>query len=391
MDKLKNEKRLISPNKISLPVYDKENGILDEYIQTADKICQENFTCCICACLAWDPVCCPKCDKPFCRACLAKYGKNKICPFKCEINSFREITRNEKNYLNKIKIKCTNIGCSKFIPYSDYVTHLEKCSLRKYHCKNYPCKEEGYINEMIKHTKNCPYRIVECSKCKQNIKFSEMKVHQQELCPEIMVKCKLCKSSMKRGVYLKEHYSENNENVKCLKAQVDRWSQMYNEDINNKITEINELKNKIKEMEKNQKTYETENIKLKKNLEEIKYIFKKTYNKLFIAENEKVLENVLNINNEPKKKKDGEKHSNKENICLNEDIYSKNKTKKYSYNKTEYNTSNNSYSERRIDKFEISNKKDNSIEKMACRLLQSGKKGISIYTYYKNLNRLLNK
>ena len=389
MDKLKNEKRLISPNKISLPVYDKENGILDEYIQTTDKACQENFTCCICACLAWDPVCCPKCDKPFCRACLAKYGKNKICPFKCEINSFREITRNEKNYLNKIKIKCTNVGCSKYIPYTEYVKHLEKCSLRKYHCKNYPCKEEGYIKEMNKHSKICPHRIVECSKCKQNIKFCEMKVHQQEHCPEIMVKCKFCKCSMKRGIYLKEHLSENNENAKCLKAQVDRWSQMYNEDVNNKNNEINELKNKVKEMEKKQKTYEIENIKLKKNLEEIKYIFKKTYNKFFIAENEKVLENIVNIKSN--KKKEGENHSNKENICPNNDINLKSKTKRYTYNNNENYINSNSFNERRIEKFELGNKKDNKKEKMPCRLLQSGKKETSIYTYYKNLHSLLNK
>lgn len=250
MDKSKSQKRLISPNKIILPVSDKENGILDDFIQTNDKTCLENFTCCICACLAWDPVCCPKCDKPFCRSCIAKYGNSKICPFKCEINSFREMTRNEKNYLNKIKIKCTNVGCSKYFQYLDYKNHLEKCSLRKYHCVNYPCKEEGYIKNMINHTKICPHRVVECTKCKQNVKFCEMKIHQQEFCPEITVKCKFCKCPMKRGVYLKEHLSENNENSKCLKAQVERWAQMYNDDINIKNNEINELKNKIKEMEK---------------------------------------------------------------------------------------------------------------------------------------------
>ena len=56
MEKHKIDKRLISPNKIVLPNSDKENGVLDEYIQTNDKACQEIFTCSICTLLAWDPV-----------------------------------------------------------------------------------------------------------------------------------------------------------------------------------------------------------------------------------------------------------------------------------------------------------------------------------------------
>ena len=294
MDKVRIDKRLISPNKINLPISDKENGILDEYIQTNDKNCQEIFTCSICTCLAWDPVCCPKCDKIFCRQCLVKYGKNKKCPFQCESYSFREITRNEKNYLNKIKIKCTNVGCSKYIPYSDYVNHLEKCQLRKYHCKNQSCKEEGYINDMINHSKNCPYRMVECSKCKQNIKFSEMKVHQQEYCPEIIIKCKLCGCSMKRVLFLKEHKSEKNENVNCLKSQVEKWTKIYNEDINIKNKEISELKKKISEMKKNISIYETENANLKKNMNEIKLFLKNGYTKLFGQEKNK--DKISNIN-----------------------------------------------------------------------------------------------
>ena len=384
MDKIKNG--FISPNKITLPINDKENGILDEYIQTTDKACQENFTCCICACLAWDPVCCPKCDKPFCRACIVKYGKNKVCPFKCEINSYREITRNEKKYLNKIKIKCTNVGCSKYIPYSDYVNHLENCSLRKYRCINYPCKEEGYINDMLNHSKICPHRIVECSKCRQSIKFCEMKVHQQDQCPEIMVKCKFCKTSMKRGVYLKEHLSENNENSKCLKLQVEKWSQMYNDEINIKNNEINELKNKIKEMEKNHKKYEKENIKLKKNLDEIKYFLKKTYKKFFNEENEKVLENVFNIKNETNKKKKLENNIIKEYLCTGNNFFIRNKTNKYIYNKLEKNANNSSFTERRKIRIEIPNKRDCSNEEITNKLMKNGRRTITVYAPNKNLN-----
>ena len=281
----KNEKRLLSPNKIVIPTATNENGILDEYIQTNDQNCLEIFTCTICTCLAWDPVCCPKCDKPYCRGCIIKYGKNKSCPYGCNNDTFREITRNEKNFLNKIKIKCTNVGCSKYIQYSDYVTHLEQCNLRKYHCKNLPCKEEGYINDMLNHSKKCPYRLIECLGCKQLIKYCDIKIHKTEQCPEKMIKCNLCGSSMKRSVYLKEHKSENNENVKCLKLQVERWEKNYVDNINNKNREINELKNIVKVMEKQQRENENEIKNLKKTINDIKMFYKNGFNKFFPDEN----------------------------------------------------------------------------------------------------------
>ena len=49
---------------------------------------------------------------------------------------------------------------------------------------------------------------------------------------------------MKRGIYIKDHKSENNENVKCLKLQVENWTKLYNENINEKNKEISDLKNK---------------------------------------------------------------------------------------------------------------------------------------------------
>ena len=302
MEKYKINKRLLSPNRINLPITVNENGILDEYIQTNDKTCLEVFTCAFCNCLAWDPLFCSTCDKPFCRACLNKYGKNRKCPFKCDSNTFREITRNEKNYLNKIKIKCTNVGCQNYIPYSDYLNHLEKCQLRKYHCKNQNCREEGYISNMIKHSKICPYRMTPCAKCKQIITFSEMKTHQQEMCPEIVVKCQLCGICMKRGQYLKEHKSENNENVKCLQSQFDNWSKIYNEDMNYKNKEIMELKNKLKEMEKSQKIYKNDNANLKKSIGEIKSFFKSGYIKFFVPE--KKIEKSFNVIQEDSKTKE---------------------------------------------------------------------------------------
>ena len=295
-------KRNISPNKIILPLSDNENGILDDYIQTDDINCQETFTCSICQCLVWDPVFCSSCDKPFCRSCRFEYGENRKCPFKCDTSNLREITRNEKDYLNKIRIKCTNNGCSKYIKYFDYKTHLENCELRKYHCKNDPCKEEGFINDMINHPPICPYRKVVCTRCKGKVKFSDFDMHKSCLCPENIIKCKYCNSSMKRGTYLKEHQSKNNDNPNCLKKQIENLKRIYEVKLKEKNNLINSLNIKITLLEKKENHYKKENVDLKKCVEEMKSFFKKGYNK-FISEekNEINIENVLNNNDEIKK------------------------------------------------------------------------------------------
>ena len=265
------------------------------------------------------------------------------------------MTRNEKNFLDKIKIKCTNVGCSKYIQYSDYVKHLEKCNLRKYHCKNQSCKEEGYINEMLNHSKVCPFRLVECIKCKQHIKFCDIKSHKQELCPEIVTKCKLCGTTMKRSIYLKEHKSENNENVKCLKLQVERWEKNYNEDINNKNREISELKNMMKEMEKQEMEDQNEINKLKRMLNDIKLFYKNGFNRFFQDENvnRSNYNNNLDIRHEISKKIDSDNFP--------KDLTNKESNRKQKYNDYIYRTEiKKGYNSDKYRKISISKKDLNS-------------------------------
>ena len=293
------EKKNISPNKIILPLSENRSGILDEYIQTDDKNCQEIFTCSICQCLVWDPVCCFSCDKPFCRSCRFQYGEKKQCPFKCDTYNLREVTRNEKDYLNKISIKCTNNGCLKYIKYYDYKNHLEKCEFRKYHCNNEPCKEEGFFNDMVRHSENCPYRKIVCQKCKKYVKYCENDMHQKTLCPENIIKCKYCHSSMKRRVYLEEHQSKNNSNPNCLKKQIENIKDFYERKLSEKRTIINNLNNKINILEKKKNHYKKENDDLKKSVEEMRAFFQNGYNKFISQEkNEINVDKPLNINDE---------------------------------------------------------------------------------------------
>ena len=367
---LKKEKEITySPNKIKIPLSDNENGIPDEFIQTNDNNCQEIFTCAICSCLAWEPVCCPKCDKIFCRSCRLKYGENKICPFKCDSYTFREITRNERDFLNKINLKCSNPGCSEYVPYFSYKNHLEKCKFRKYHCKNDPCQTEGYLNEIIEHSKICKYRRIICHKCRLKVKYCEMKIHPNEQCPETIVKCKYCGLKMKRGIYQKEHSSKNNSNPNCLKIQMENLLKT----INKKDNEITDLKNRIKDLEKKNEKNEKENNNLKQKLKDIKQFITNGYNKYILEEedNEKNIGDILNINEEINKKNEieepkveKENFNVKKNYSVNVDKrYLNTESNFYSRNNNNYlnyksDTFNNSASEIKIDRISDSNKKE---------------------------------
>lgn len=333
--------KTISPNKINLPLDEKEKGILDEFIQTDDKNCKDIFTCSICSCLAWDPICCPKCDKIFCRSCRLKYGENKICPFKCDSYSFREITRNERDYLNKIKIKCTNSGCSKYIQYYDYLKHLEKCEYRKYHCKNDPCEKDGYLNEMMDHSYVCQFRRIICEKCQQKIRYKEKDIHSIKFCPENIVKCNKCGSKIKRGIYLRDHKSDKNDNPICLKIQLENLSKTYKEDMKSKNKEISDMKHQIKELERKNIKYKNEINDLKNNLKEIKDFIKNGYNKFISEENsEKNIGNALNINDEIKKKE----IINYEKVVCNTD----NKENKEKKPEIDFSSSGSNFYKRRL-------------------------------------------
>ena len=348
----------ISPNKINIPKSENE-GIFDDYIQTTDKECLETFTCQICSCLAWDPVSCPQCDKIFCRSCRLKYGDNKICPFKCNTYNIREMTRNEKGYLNRISIKCTNFGCSKYIPYSEYKSHLEKCEFKKYHCKNKSCKAEGLFSEMKTHSALCKYRTIPCKKCRQEVIISEMKMHERKECPEIITTCRLCGLKMKRGIYVKEHKSVNNDNANCLKRQLENLSKLYKEEQERRNQEINELKEQIKDLRQKNEKYEIENNKSKKSLEEIKQYITNGYNKYILEDNkDKNIgdDDVLNINNEIKKKEGSlfiKENLNNDNNYSSERKYLKTDSNEYNSN----NNKNNDYNSNTYKK--ESNKQSN--------------------------------
>ena len=286
-------------------------------IQVANEKTLKDWTC-FCGKLVFKPRICNKCHYVCCKDCIIKFMKecnNRYkCPIKCENTFFRKLNITEKRYINNIKLRCKHEGCNKFIEYTDYEVHLEKCEKRLYQCNNHPCESQGIREQMEKHSKICKYRMVSCNLCNEKIKYIDKEDHYSENCMEILVKCPFCGIFEKRKEYNRTHKSDD---AKCLKDLVEIKNKKINEyeaeikrlksenyNLRNEIKDnknlIEEKNKEIKELTKSKNDLIKKNNDKRKTIRDLKEYFKNSINKL--NEDDDESEQVLNINNEIKKK-----------------------------------------------------------------------------------------
>lgn len=195
------------------------DGIPLEYIASKTEILA-GLICSICQNLVWDPVEFENCSHTFCFYCIKKsLEKFKFCPI-CKQKSIK--LRPCKTYsrlCGEIKIKCKNSGCKETPSYSNYIEHLQKCNFKKYMCLNEGCIHKGTKQEAIEHSLVCEFRIIDCQYCHNPVKYCEFEKHSKTVCTQ-EYKCQFCKEKMERGKYFSQHFSENGDNINCLKAQV---------------------------------------------------------------------------------------------------------------------------------------------------------------------------
>lgn len=212
------------------PILVPENGIsFDDILSKIDESYLDIITCPICQNLVWDIVDCDQCGNLFCRNCI-KDATTKVgdsCPI-CRKSPFQstECKALKKIFAN-IKLKCPNKPCQESIEYSDYLFHQEKCKYRKYHCIIEGCNYENTLNEidnMEKHSKECPYRMINCMYCKKLIKIINMDNHLNNECEQI-VKCYNCNYQMKRSYFNSKH-----NDLDCLKCRMNRYMDLYNKE-----------------------------------------------------------------------------------------------------------------------------------------------------------------
>lgn len=308
-------KRNYSPAPLEVPT----SGIPLKYL--SKKIPQstiEEVKCPICYNLIWDIVACNSCGNVFCQFCIEQSIKKtgNFCP-ECRANPIKlEKSKGFKKLFNNIKIHCHYKNCKKLIDYSDYLNHLEKCEFRLYCCKNAGCTYKDTLMNIKLHSNECQYRIVYCEFCKNPVKKNMLENHIQTECPQ-NIKCPLCLTSMTRGFYNREHYSANNDNIDCLKGQVEIYKKKYNNALDkiekNKVEverqvkqlkiknkkENDALKNEIKILKENQSKNLNEIGELKQELSEWNSSFKDIYNKLVLNKKEKNI-NTNNKNDDEK-------------------------------------------------------------------------------------------
>ena len=234
-----------TPNKIKNPT----DGIpIKHIVNKIDDEKLKELTCSICMNLVWNPVDCLKCGKLFCHYCLKKSIKKckNLCPM-CRAKPFKSSNcKALKITFLDIKLKCPNEPCEENPKYYDYISHLEKCEFKKYHCINKDCNYENTLNnkdDMESHFKTCKYRITNCDFCGKEMIAHLLENHHGNDCPKFIIECKNCFESMTREDYINEH-TEN----KCLKNQI---KLLKNESDNNIFVlknEIIELKEVIKEI-----------------------------------------------------------------------------------------------------------------------------------------------
>ena len=212
------KKRKYSPCEIEEP----KGGIPSDWIKSNKNI-PSSLNCVMCLNLLWNPYELEECHHIFCKYCISKWiNKKKICPTCKQIPKTIKPSITIERVCGEIEIKCLNNGCNQFVSYSNYIEHLQKCQYRKYRCTNEGCGTVAIKKDVKKHSLNCKYRLEECPYCKNLVQFYKLEEHQNTVCTQ-EYQCPKCLSSMTRGEYFSEHKNENDENIQCLKAQVNLY------------------------------------------------------------------------------------------------------------------------------------------------------------------------
>lgn len=262
------------------------NGIPFKLVLTKlDHITLEAITCPICQKLVWEMIDCSQCGYIFCRNCINEsFNKTaNTCPM-CRQSPFQKTKcMTIKKMLNNIQLRCPNYPCKETPFYSDFAMHLKKCKFKPYYCINEGC---NYINTMnnqndiISHSKQCPYRKINCYFCGNIIRVIDIQDHEKNACKEIEV-CQFCFLKMR-----KYDYQNNHDELTCLQY-LTNYCIMNSEIKNQNIA--SSLKNRI---DKVKNTFFSQIGKLQ---EDNKILYEK-YRALF-SENQKLRQDIINCEN----------------------------------------------------------------------------------------------
>jgi len=178
-----------------------EDLIISEFLDLTKE-----FICIICSFIVTDPTTCKICENMFCKKCINEWLKNNTkCPIRCIKFEHKEITKQTKNVMNKIKLKCINHlqGCNELLIFENYQKHLYGCEFIKFQCKH--CEYVGSYNLCAEHTKSCKASFIYCEFCEKTFKKDNfISQHTSEMCYEDTSKYKIIQK-----FYFRENYEKS--------------------------------------------------------------------------------------------------------------------------------------------------------------------------------------
>lgn len=132
------------------------------------------------------------CSKLQCGNCFEKTGYGNRCPYCREIMSTNNTfysKRAEQHILN-LQVICCNKECETVYTIRDIDQHIDKvCEYEMRPCTDCRTLILGTASEKLKHSKECPLRIVKCENCIDSYVYNTETYHIS-ICPGTVTSCK---------------------------------------------------------------------------------------------------------------------------------------------------------------------------------------------------------
>uniref|UniRef100_A0A0G4HYR8 RING-type domain-containing protein n=1 Tax=Chromera velia CCMP2878 TaxID=1169474 RepID=A0A0G4HYR8_9ALVE len=161
------------------------------------------------------------------------------------------------------EVKCPFIGCPKKMQRAPLEAHKNSCPYRLVACGH--CDEQVCFNSKQTHNKSCPKFPVPCpNKCGKKVLREAVSDHLQKECAEELVDCRVsgCGESVKRKMMEQHEDGNMKKHVKLLHAEVEKMEIFQ--------TEIDKLQSELDKQQEQTKTLHTELDKMKADVDTLK-------------------------------------------------------------------------------------------------------------------------
>ncbi|CAB4043996.1 E3 ubiquitin- ligase NRDP1 [Paramuricea clavata] len=112
-----------------------------------ESMVDQNFHCLICYNVLKDPVMCRRNQHYFCRGCITEHLRTNshtcpTCADELSVETFAEVPRIVKNYLDERKIRCDHYdrGCRELVQLQNLKRHVAECGFTPVVCGNQGCE-----------------------------------------------------------------------------------------------------------------------------------------------------------------------------------------------------------------------------------------------------------